>query len=320
MKKMAAAAFLVFSAVLSAQMSFAEENPAEWLIGKWEGALQDFSPKDAAGRKMKVTTVAPDGTAQGQFGGGARPGAAQIKLEGSQVKVITGMKAVVVLNRTGDDRLEGTFTWPDGRAFSIALTKVKSAPESTWACGEPASAPTYQVGDKWTWRDAKGAEWNNTVVQVEGDVAQIRRPPNNEVAFYDKDWVIQQVKRANGELITQQAPGPYSALHQKVLDFPLQVGKTWTTSIRGTEGGIPVTIPTWRKILSCEEISTPAGKLQAFKVESTLSFARGKLTLNSWYAPQAKQFVRVQYVSSQNVSWNWDATVSDNELISFDVW
>lgn len=25
-------------------------------------------------------------------------------------------------------------------------------------CGEPLSSPTYQVGDKWTWRNDKGVE------------------------------------------------------------------------------------------------------------------------------------------------------------------
>jgi hypothetical protein len=38
-----------------------------------------------------------------------------------------------------------------------------------------------------------------------------------------------------------------------------------------------------------------------------------------WYAPQAKQFVRNQYVFSGG-SFYWSASNIDNELISFDVW
>jgi len=90
-------------------------------------------------------------------------------------------------------------------------------------CGEPLSAPTYQVGEKWTWRSEKGAEWSDSVVQVEGTVAQIKRP-NGEVAFFDRDWIIRQVKPRNGELVTQQG-AKYTTIDQKTMDFPLQVGK-----------------------------------------------------------------------------------------------
>jgi hypothetical protein len=129
MKKLCAIGLVVFAFALSAQLSFAQQNPGEWLVGWWEGALQDFAPKEAAGRTMKVTAVAPDGTAQGLFGGGGKPGKAQIKLEGPQVKVITGINAVVVLNRTEEGRLEGTFTWPDGRAFPVTLMKIRPSTE-----------------------------------------------------------------------------------------------------------------------------------------------------------------------------------------------
>ena len=93
------------------------------------------------------------------------------------------------------------------------------------ACGEPLAAPTYQVGEKWTWRGEKGAEWSDSVVQVEGTDAQIKRS-NGEVVFFDRDWIIRQVKPKNGKLVTRQGAG-YTTIDQETMDFPPQVGKSW---------------------------------------------------------------------------------------------
>jgi hypothetical protein len=184
------------------------------------------------------------------------------------------------------------------------------------ACGEPLSAPTYQVGETWTWRSEKGAEWSNAVVQVVGGAgAQIERP-NGEVAFFDRDWIIREVQPKNGELVTRQGAN-YPTVDQKTLDFPLQVGKSWQYTFYGkTLNGRGVFTES-QKIIACEEVATPAGTFQAFRLEGTVKGPMASGTFYRWYAPQVKQYVKQQYV--QSGSWVWDSSAQDSALISFKV-
>lgn len=170
-------------------------------------------------------------------------------------------------------------------------------------CGEPAPAPRYQLGEKWTWRDEKDREWSNEVIRVEGDVTQMRWA-NGDVAFHDKDWIIQQVRKRNGGLVTKQGAGQYTTVGQKVLDFPLQVGKTWEYDFlsqpRGGLGGLQTYNNSYRVVV-CEEVSTVAGKFPAFKLEGVQRIVGTPWsgTFYLWYAPAVKNYVKRQYPPSQ---------------------
>ncbi len=186
-------------------------------------------------------------------------------------------------------------------------------------CGEPVPAPKYQAGDKWTWRDEKAREWSNEVVQVEGDITQIKWPTGS-VAFHDKDWVIRQVRRSNGELVTKQGSGQYTSIGQKVLDFPLHVGKKWEYSYTSQPTSNLGDLRTYYNrytIVACEEVSTPAARFPALKVEVDNRSVGARISgvYYLWYAPQVKNFVRRQFVPSQ--AWN-RADVRDYELIKFE--
>jgi hypothetical protein len=192
----------------------------------------------------------------------------------------------------------------------------------TWAaqafaadCGEPLSAPTYQVGDKWTWRNDKGVTWHNAVVLVEGDVTQMEWP-NGAIAFLDKDWIVRQVKPKDGELVTQ--PGAkFTSIGEKVLDFPLQIGKTWErTVVAQTSTGLG-NVTTSYKIAACEEVATSAGKFQALRLDGYTKGPRAGGGFNLWYSPQVKQLVKRQHDGSK--MWDFPASARDNELISFKV-
>lgn len=187
-------------------------------------------------------------------------------------------------------------------------------------CGEPAAAPKYQVGEKWTWRDEKGRERTNEVVQVEGDIAQIRWS-DGDVASYDKDWIIRKVVRRNGEVLTKQGAGAYTTIGEKVLDFPLQADKKWERSYLAQPRAGTGTLQTYYnryKIVACEEVATAGGRFAAFKIEIEQTVQGGRYSgiLHSWWAPQAKNFVRTQYVPSQ---WWSGLRFLDSELIKFEV-
>lgn len=205
-----------------------------------------------------------------------------------------------------------------GAAFLILTTWGAQALGAV-DCGEPVPPPKYQVGEKWTWRDEKGQEVTDEVVQVEGDMTQIRWS-DGDVASYDKDRVIRKVVRPNGETITEQGVGRYTTVGQKTLDFPLQVGKQWGHSFLDRPAAYTGVVRYERRysVVACEEVLTAAGKFPALKVkveEINIDYSRSG-TYYFWYAPQVKQSVRRQFTPSGY----WAAgAFRDNELIKFEV-
>jgi len=205
-------------------------------------------------------------------------------------------------------------------------------------CGEPVLAPIHQVGEKWTWAwtDARGGEISE-VVQAEGDLTQMKLP-NGDVAFHDKDLIVQWVKRPNGEIVRTQSIEPFvlglrsanPTVGKRTLDFPLQVGKEWAYSYfaSAARGGRGTTAPFWvtYKIVACEEVSTPAGKFPAFKVEvSEIYNDRASTALGPpathgvyhlWYAPQVKNYAKRHYEPMQH--WIGPA-FRDYDLVKFEV-
>ncbi len=178
-------------------------------------------------------------------------------------------------------------------------------------CGEPVPAPKYQVGEKWTWRDEKGREGMGAVLQVEGDLAQVRLL-TGDLAFYDKDWIIQKVVRSTGEVVTTQGAGatPTVRVGQKTLDFPLQVGKQWEIGAYAqAKSGLGTMERYYERyrVVACEDVATPAGTFPALKVEVERGMSgtapRGGAprsgTYYLWYAPKVKNIVRLHYVPSQ---------------------
>ena len=205
-------------------------------------------------------------------------------------------------------------------------------------CGDPVLAPKHQVGEKWTWTwtDERGGEISE-VVQAEGDLTQMKLA-NGDVAFHDKDLIVQFVKRPNGEIVRTQTLEPFvlglrsvnPTVGHKTLDFPLQVGKEWeygyfASAARGGRGNLTTYWHSF-KMVACEEVSTSDGKFPAFKVEVTDIYGDRATTATNpatsgvyhlWYAPQVKNYVKRHYVPSNH--WYGIAAARDWELVKFEV-
>lgn len=208
----------------------------------------------------------------------------------------------------------------------LSLTVSGTPAPAAVDCGGPVVAPRHLAGENWTWRDEKGREFTEAVL-AEGDLTQMKRP-NGDVTSHDKNMIIRMVKRPDGQLITKQGAGVYAMVGQKTLDFPLQVGKEWSWSFIGPAKGGRGTLTTFwftHKIVACEEVSTPAGKFPAFKVEVEEIYGDRALvytpppthgTFHLWWAPQAKNYVKLHFESQ--VYWIGPAFV-DFDLVKYEV-
>jgi osmotically-inducible protein OsmY len=192
------------------------------------------------------------------------------------------------------------------------VTQVSDRIGVNAGCREPAPAPRYVTGETWTWRYDKGGEWADRVV-AEGDLAKIK-VANGDVLVYDKDRILKLVVRSTGEILTQPDYTAYVWLGKKTLDFPLQVAKNWQYQyFQATRNYINK-----YNIVTCEAVTTPAGKLEAFKIEVEESFigSTGKGIYYYWYAPQVKNYIKRQYVPSQ--WWSVDRH-RDSALVKYAV-
>jgi serine/threonine protein kinase len=196
------------------------------------------------------------------------------------------------------------------------VTQIRDRILVTAGCREPALAPRYFTGEKWTWQNDRGRMWTDSVI-AEGDMTEIKAA-NGDVLSYDKERVLRKVVRRNGEVVTEGLT-PQGLLGVKWLDFPLVVGKKWQYqfSIRVTPG-FRILIDQ-NTVVTCETLTTAAGKMEAFKIETVTSRVAGspgeKGVAYRWYAPQAKQLIRRQYVPSE---WYPVDRYRDFELVRYE--
>jgi hypothetical protein len=207
-------------------------------------------------------------------------------------------------------------------AFSFFLNV---SPVQAAGCEESVPAPQYQTGDRWVWQDEKGVKQTREIIGFEDNLAKVKwtnprlNPDKEGVLFIDGDNVTRKAIRPNGEVITKQGAGTYVTIGQKLMDFPLHIGKEWSfswTAFPSSGGGALTQYTTQYKVLACDEIATPAGKFSTFKIEATQ--ANGTYhtsgTFFMWYAPTAKAVVKTQYVTSRY----WYNPL-DNELVELGV-
>ncbi len=234
---------------------------------------------------------------------------------------IPGLTVVVSPDRSV--RLTGAVdsTQKKNRALKLAsaiagVARVRDRMFIATGCREPAPAPRYYTGEKWTFQNDKGNQWTDEVI-ADGDGAQIKAA-NGDVLHYDKDRILQKVVRRTGEILTQPDLTVYVWLGKKTLDFPLQIGKKWEYQFfwRGYK---PENIRLNQyTIVACERVTTSAGIFEAFKVEiatsRTVSSSAEKGVSYLWYAPQVKYYVNRLYVPSK---WRSGSRLRDYELIRY---
>ena len=140
-----ALALVLFLGLCGGAISFAEQPAEHWLIGRWK-------VKDS-GAVVKINGVQPDGTALGTIGPADEAQAkAEIKVEGSRVRVVNVSGAVIEVTRTPDGNLSGTLTQSAGTWWPLTLVKMQRCTDGPLLVGSQSyGPPKYCVGDTWTY-------------------------------------------------------------------------------------------------------------------------------------------------------------------------
>lgn len=311
------------------------EAAQHWLIGLWEGTLQG-RPAIPGSRLIHVVAVGADGAAQGTMGVADNwPDPADIRVDGSKVRVVNAAKRVIDLTRIGDDRLVGTLTVPNGTAFAVTFVRQTRQREQAYAtsfredstdnakCTTMASLvatptfsrPRYCVGDTWTYSPG----WRHRVVGVDEDtVTMVGVGPCGTCRYhYDRNLNLQKVERADGTMHAPDSMAFWQGPEFRYWDFPLEVKKSWnfSTKARGADGSL-VFVEVALTVDALEDVRTQAGTFTAFRVRrdwkvSAPGYMQYAYTFreNVWFAPAVKWIVKS---TSTDVRYG-----NDWELVSY---
>jgi hypothetical protein len=195
-------------------------------------------------------------------------------------------------------------------AVGAGLLTAACAPTTGQVAGSSVGgAPTYYVGDRWTFSNSLAV----SVKSIDGNVLTfaggyagcfgcLYRGQGHRLETFAPDGGVLDVSRH----AFVQSAGEWIW-----WDFPLHVGKHWQFSgvayLRGRAHHLTVVSRVW----AYEDVSTKAGTFRAFKVgrEYTYLNPDARFTVNSihWYAPSVKFLVK-----DEATFWNY-------ELVDFSV-
>jgi hypothetical protein len=160
------------------------------------------------------------------------------------------------------------------------------------AAAQPATAPSFAVGDSWVYTDGRQIK----VVKLDdgGPVMTGSLPSCPPCAVhYDKNLAIRKVTDAGGKPVEAAKLG-FLRLGPdwKFYEFPLEVKKAWKFSAEGLVGGNPHRYDVAVVVSALEDVKTKAGTFKAYKMERTWNSSSGgtafPFTDVVWFAPSVK--------------------------------
>ncbi len=202
---------------------------------------------------------------------------------------------------------------------------------------EKCEAPVWNVGDKWTYKDAARITWTNEVVDVKEDLFIVRIGGTQELCAFDggirdlygfdkKTLNVKYLIKENGRRVK------YTGRWRETLNFPIFIGKEWTvlTSVWTKFFGYPeVTLFDDFRIEGIEKVKTAAGTFNAYKIswrESATGFGSfisdPRYWYRLWYSPEVKTWIKRETWKDRQTGNHWWLKAyepQDAELISYKI-
>ena len=187
--------------------------------------------------------------------------------------------------------------------FALALSTIVSA-IALAADDDPVQAPDVRVGDCWSYRgdnlDNRGRidDYEECVTFVDRNkdvilaVAKIKSDGREIETGYSSDWFPSAT--IDGQIVT-----PVKG--QKLHLFPLHIGDTrsFEVEFRRALLGANAGKVAWNyKVVGWEDITVPAGRFHAIKIEGRGDMHRYDVFMNVplksawWYAPEVNRHVK----------------------------
>ena len=184
----------------------------------------------------------------------------------------------------------------DGPLLALAILALLACPPPASAQKPRAERPTYSLGEKWIRSDGV-----YDLIRVEKDVYVFAAQGGREVHL-TRDLMPARILRGD-RVLWEFDPPPG-------LRWPLEVGRWSTTSGIWTIAPdapapklrrftTPQSLAFTSRVEAYEDVQVPAGTLKAFRIAIAITSLAGthfniNQRLVTWYAPEARQFVRAE--------------------------
>lgn len=157
---------------------------------------------------------------------------------------------------------------------------------------DPGSAPVWTIGDRWAfrWESPRGSGtfvWTvNRVQTMDGFDCYVVMSGRREI-FYRRSDLAFVGERVDGQVEQRAVPPAVN------YAWPLAPGRTWEARYTAERPLEQQTDTRWlRSSVEAEEtVAVPAGTFQALRIVRRHA-ATGAISAETWYAPEARQFVR----------------------------
>lgn len=161
------------------------------------------------------------------------------------------------------------------------------------AIEQPGAPPNFAAGDQWEWRLTDHLRKSTRVVKRE--VANIR---GGEVEYKDD-----RVTDLHGNILRQrQGDGLRTYTPNSMFFiFPMTPGIRFTGKVVDTRGDSVSDQEVSLKVVGEEDITTPAGKFRAIRVEREIQWTargsgnKGVARVTYWYSSQVKNFILYEW-------------------------
>ena len=187
-----------------------------------------------------------------------------------------------------------------GRVLLLAALAVALLPPEALAQKPQAPRPTYAVGDRWVRNDGV-----YELIRIEDDHYVFAASADRQVHL-TRDLTIARIQKGNSLLEFDPAPK---------LAWPLEVGKSGSS--RGTwrwEGNSAGAYSQFLwNVAAFGEVPIPGGSIKAFRIDMRIESPRNReprtFHLTMWYAPQARQLVKITAVNPRGEAWGFPSFV-----------
>ena len=187
-----------------------------------------------------------------------------------------------------------------------------------YAQADAVPRPQVKPGDHWTYRridyetQRRGSAFTETVTFANQRIIEIvgdRRRDDKEIdTTYTAEW----------NLISSRNSGIFEP-DQELFKFPLRPGDAHDARYEvrfPRQGAYEVRHARHVKVVGWEEVSVPAGKFRALRIESQGTFERVDKSLSGtakdimWYVPEVKRYVKWTFEASSFKGriqwWGWE--------------
>jgi len=194
--------------------------------------------------------------------------------------------------------------WAKARADDaqwLAARGDQMAAARSSAQSAAVTVPRWQVGDEWQYAYSSPSGsgtyvWAVDRVDVLDGVEHYVIKSGPREIFYRVSDLASSLEKINGAVVARETPP------RRQYDWPLTVGKSWEQSFQ-TERPAPRQPATntfvWT-VESEETVTVPAGTFRTLKIVWRTK-SSNTLIHEVWYAPEAKQWVKIREVLSTGI-------------------